>query len=86
MANKRHDFAATDNSASAEAVLTDKEAADLLKCSRSHFRNMNRLGQCPAPVKFGRSSRWRYDELIDWLHAGCPPRHRWHWDGDKSSR
>ena len=60
-------------------ALADHEAAALLGCSRSHFRNMDRLGMIPAPVRLGRSTKWRRDELIDWLNANCPPRHRWNW-------
>jgi len=60
-------------------VLSDAQAAELLGSCRSHFRNLHRMGKCPAPVKIGRSTKWREAELIDWLNAGCPPRHRWHW-------
>ncbi len=64
-------------------VLSDAQAAGLLGCSRSHFRNMNRLGLCPAPVKLGRLSRWRRAELIAWVNAATPPRHRWNWRPQK---
>ena len=63
-------------------ALADHEAAALLGCSRSHFRNLHRQGMIPAPVRLGRSTKWRCNELVDWLNAGCPPLHRWHWKGD----
>ena len=28
-------------------------------------------------VRLGRSVRWRRDELLAWLEAGCPARDRW---------
>lgn len=60
-------------------VLSDAQAATMMGCSRSHWRSMDRLGQVPASVKLGRSTKWRRDEVIDWLNAGCPPRHQWRW-------
>ena len=60
-------------------LLSDAQCADLLGCSRSHFRNMLRLGLCPAALKWGRLSRWRRAEIEDWVAAGMPPRHKWNW-------
>jgi predicted DNA-binding transcriptional regulator AlpA len=34
-------------------------------------------GRIPAPVKIGRSTLWRVQELHDWLEAGCPCRKVW---------
>ncbi len=62
-------------------ALADHEVATMLGCSRSHWRNLHRLGMTPASVNIGRSTKWRRDEVIDWLNADCPPRHRWHWHG-----
>ena len=60
-------------------LLSDLQAAKYLGASRSHFRNMHRLGQCPQPVKLGRSTKWRKAELEDWAEAGLPPVHQWDW-------
>ena len=58
-------------------TLASKDAAGLLGISRAHFWKLNGLGKLPAPVRLGRVVRWRRDELIRWLNAGCPCRERW---------
>ena len=80
------DQSKTQEACSQALLLSDTEAAALLGSSRSHFRNMHRLGNCPAPIKFGRSTKWRKAELIDWINEGSPPRHRWHWNRNKGGR
>ena len=64
-------------------AVNDRDAAALMGVSRSHWRVLVRYGRAPAPVKMARSSRWRRLELIAWLNAGCPPRHRWKWTPDE---
>jgi prophage regulatory protein len=34
-------------------------------------------GLIPRPVRIGRSSLWRADELRSWVAAGCPRRGDW---------
>lgn len=65
-------------------IISDEGVGDLLGVSRSHFRNMVRKGMAPAPIKLGRSARWRTAELVDWVNAGMPPRHRWNWKAGRS--
>ena len=60
-------------------LFSDRQAAKYMGVSKSHFRNMHRLGHCPSMVKFGRSTRWRKSELDDWMEAGLPPVHKWDW-------
>jgi len=31
----------------------------------------------PAPVKFGRLTKWRLAEIIEWIEADCPPQKVW---------
>jgi excisionase family DNA binding protein len=37
----------------------------------------DRAGKLPAPVRLGRSVRWRNSEINAWIAAGCPPRDEW---------
>lgn len=62
-------------------AVSDADAANLLNVSRSHFRQLVRDGRAPSPFKLGRASRWRVQELRDWIAAGAPPRHKWAWTG-----
>lgn len=52
-------------------------AAKLLGVSLSHFYQLHRTGRLPLPVRLGRAVRWRRQELVEWLNAGCPSRSRW---------
>jgi predicted DNA-binding transcriptional regulator AlpA len=29
-------------------------------------------GKVPQPVRIGRSTRWRYAEVREWIETGCP--------------
>lgn len=62
-----------------EPLLLDAIAvAKLLSVSRRHVQAMDcngRLG--PQGIKLGRSIRWRRDEIVRWVEAGCPPRAKW---------
>ena len=56
-----------------DAVLLDvRQVAARLGCSTRHALRMADSGRMPAPLKLGALSRWRRDELTDWVNAGCP--------------
>lgn len=59
------------------ALLDVLMVAVLLGVSRSHVRKLHDSGRLPRPVRLGRAVRWRRDEVVDWIAAGCPPRSRW---------
>ncbi len=58
-------------------LLNAIEAAALLGIGRSHLYGLHASGQLPMPVKLGRRSLWRRDELERWVQAGCPVRGKW---------
>ena len=64
-------------------LLSDVQATALLGDSRAHFRNLVRLGLAPRGLKCGHLTRWRRQELIDWINSGMPPVTRWHWGGKR---
>ncbi len=50
-----------------------REVARLVSCSpRQVFRLVER-GLIPAPVKVGRLTRFRRDEIERWIDGGCRP-------------
>jgi excisionase family DNA binding protein len=63
-------------------LLTVKAAAAALSISTRHLLRLRDAGDVPAPLKIGRSVRWRRAELRDWCNAGCPSPRRtgWAWD------
>lgn len=51
--------------------------ADLVRTSTRHIERLDATEQIPAPVRLGRSKRWRLLEIKAWLEAGCPHRDEW---------
>jgi len=63
---------------SAETLLIDaRAAARLCGIGRTSWYGLLSAGRVPEPIRLGRAVRWRRDELIAWIAAGCPPRHKW---------
>jgi excisionase family DNA binding protein len=58
-------------------LLNDLEVAELLGISRASAHRLRAAGRLPAPLKLGRSCRWRRDELMRWIAAGAPPLELW---------
>lgn len=45
-------------------------------CERTIWR-LKDSGRMPAPVKVGRSVRWRRADIESWIACGCPSANRW---------
>jgi predicted DNA-binding transcriptional regulator AlpA len=58
-------------------LLTAKQAAAMCGKSLRTWRTWDAAGWIPKPVRIGRSTLWRADELRDWVDAGCPRRTEW---------
>jgi predicted DNA-binding transcriptional regulator AlpA len=58
-------------------AVTAARAATLFGMGVSTWWRSTALGTTPAPIKIGRSTRWRLEELRAWMEAGCPRRERW---------
>ncbi len=53
-------------------LLDVKDVAALLNCGERTVYRQADAGRIPRPVKLGSLVRWRREELLDWLTAGCP--------------
>ncbi|MBM4078137.1 MAG: hypothetical protein FJ278_00435 [Planctomycetes bacterium] len=60
-------------------LISDRELAGMLGCSRALIWRLNSAGRIPLPVHVGGLTRWRVDEVRAWVAAGAPPRTRWTW-------
>ena len=61
-----------------EPLLLDaKQAAAMLNIGRTHLYALHSSGQLPLPLRLGRRTLWRADELKKWVLAGCPSRQKW---------
>jgi predicted DNA-binding transcriptional regulator AlpA len=58
-------------------LLGSREAAEICGKSLRTWRTWDSAGLIPRPIRIGRSTLWRADELCAWVAAGCPPRQEW---------
>jgi predicted DNA-binding transcriptional regulator AlpA len=67
----------TDEATPDALLVTAKQAASMCGKSLRTWRTWDSAGWIPRPVRIGRSTLWRADELRDWVAAGCPRRTEW---------
>jgi excisionase family DNA binding protein len=60
-----------------QVLLNYVQASELLGISDNHLWRLNSAGKIPSPIHMGRSTRWRKQELEDWIKAGAPDREQW---------
>jgi len=58
-------------------LLRAVQAADVCGASVRTWRIWDTTGKIPQPIRIGRVTFWRYDELRAWAAAGCPDRAGW---------
>jgi len=58
-------------------LITVSELAEKLQLSERSIHGKRASGELPAPIRLGRSVRWRADEIRAWLEAGAPPQEKW---------
>lgn len=52
--------------------ITAKQLAIMLSVSKRTLYRLRCAGQLPSPLRIGGVVRWRLDEIINWIEAGCP--------------
>ena len=55
-------------------LVTARQAAAMCGKSLRTWRSWDSAGWVPRPVRIGRSTLWRMDELREWAAKGCPRR------------
>jgi predicted DNA-binding transcriptional regulator AlpA len=75
------DHPQTDNGAAEgqprELLFRARVAARICGKSIRTWRTWDAAGWIPRPIRIGRSTLWRADELRAWVAAGCPCRQEW---------
>jgi predicted DNA-binding transcriptional regulator AlpA len=66
-----------DQDKSGHLLVNAKIAAAMCGKSLRTWRSWDSAGLIPRPVRIGRSTLWRVDELREWIAAGCPRRDEW---------
>ncbi|MDI9430644.1 MAG: helix-turn-helix domain-containing protein [Planctomycetota bacterium] len=79
MMEKPPDQPETKGQAGVTPLLLDvKAVAGVLSVGTRMIYSMMSSGELgPLPIRLGRRTLWRYDELAAWVHAGCPRRELW---------
>ncbi|MGD2109738.1 MAG: helix-turn-helix domain-containing protein [Phycisphaerae bacterium] len=60
-----------------KALLSVKDVAAALSVSQRSIWKLASTGRICAPVRLGRSVRWRADDIAQWVQQGCPGRDKW---------
>ena len=58
-------------------LLRAPAAAATCSVSPRTWQSWDAAGRIPQPIRIGRSTFWRVDELRAWVAAGCPRRKEW---------
>jgi predicted DNA-binding transcriptional regulator AlpA len=58
-------------------LVSARQAAEMCSKSLRTWRAWDSAGLIPQPIRIGRSTLWRLDELRQWVEAGCPRRAEW---------
>lgn len=83
--NAPGDIAMTERDGS-PILLTAKEAWTLCRMKKTSWYKNLALKTVPQPVRIKGMVRWRKEELVDWIDAGCPPQSKWRWNPQKKSK
>ena len=54
------------------ALITAMQVSQIIGVSKRTVWRMLSAGQLIKPIRIGSNTRWRREELLDWIDAGCP--------------
>lgn len=66
----------SDTAEATPALVDIQWVASQLTVSTRHVRRLLDAGAMPLPIRLGALVRWRRQEVLDWIAAGCPRRGR----------
>lgn len=67
-------------------LLTAEEAWTLCRMKKTSWYKSLALKVVPQPIRIKGMVRWRKDELMDWIEAGCPSQSKWRWISQKKRK
>jgi excisionase family DNA binding protein len=53
-------------------LLNAEEVAEMLGVSERTLWRLLSAGKLPNPIRFGRSTRWKSEDIQGWIDKGCP--------------
>ena len=60
------------NTETVPMLINAEEVARMMDVSERTLWRLLSAGKVPAPVRIGRSTRWRLAEVREWISRGCP--------------
>lgn len=61
----------------ADIMILAGDVARMCRISRAMLYKLHAAGKMPRGVKLGNLTRWRKQEILAWIKAGCPSREKW---------
>lgn len=58
-------------------MMTVHDVAEALKFSPRHVWTLDKKGEIPRPIRFGRSVRWYREDFVTWFKFGIRNRDEW---------
>lgn len=58
-------------------LVSANQVAGLLQISPRTIWRLVNSGKLISPIRLGHSVRWRKEELLKWVEAGCPTAEIW---------
>ena len=59
-------------------LINARELARMMQVSPRTLWRLLSAGKLIRPIRIGGNTRWRLDEVKDWIDRGCPPPHQEH--------
>lgn len=57
---------------SVQVFITAKQFAVMLQVSKRTLCRLRSTGKIPRPMRLGGIVRWKLDDIVQWMTAGCP--------------
>jgi len=58
-------------------LIDTNQVAKLLQVSARTVWKMEHAGEMPKAIRIGKAVRWGYEEIQEWVAAGCPAADQW---------
>ena len=55
-----------------QVFVTARQFAVMLQVSRRTLWRLRSAGKIPKPMRVGGIVRWKLDDILEWMAAGCP--------------
>lgn len=61
-----------EDESSGRVFVTARQFAIMLQVSKRTLWRLRSAGKIPSPMRVGGIVRWKLDDILQWMAAGCP--------------